>query len=245
MQFQQIPKDQLRIPGENYYHTLTPYFRYETVVDVPASERENQLKTKLVEVVEVRMAANPQYRPVFPVDAMYRKDGIRVVTWAERFSTQYQQFLAGATQEAEGTPLEELKPYGITPAQLSICRAMNIYSIEALYHLEGPGLKRLGLHGNELKPMAKRYMEARQDGSQQAREIAELRAELERLKSGEGLSIDVPQNVPELPEGFEAMDDDALKSAIADKVGARPRGNPSRETLVRMAIDAGIMEGTE
>jgi hypothetical protein len=41
-----------------------------------------------------------------------------------------------------------------------------------------------------------------------------------------------------LPDGYEGMSDDELKAAIAEKVGARPRGNPSRETLVRMLTEA-------
>jgi hypothetical protein len=39
----------------------------------------------------------------------------------------------------------------------------------------------------------------------------------------------------ESPSSFEAMADDDLKSFIADKTGSRPRGQPSHETLVRMA----------
>jgi len=234
MDIVEIPREQMRIPGENYFHTATPYFRYENVLDVAKSESQGREVRQMMEVVEVRFAANPQYKPVFPADAMYRKVGNRVITWAERFKDQYQQFLSGAVQQTEGTPLEELKPYGITDAQLSLCRALNIYSIEGLHGLEGPAVKRLGLHGNELKPMAKRYMEARASGISQAAEIEALKKQLAEL------STKVPESVPELPSGYENMSDEELKESIAVKAGSKPRGNPSRSTLESMASELGV-----
>lgn len=230
----EIPREQMKIPGENYFHTATPFFRYENVLNVAQSEAQTREVREMMEVVEVRFAANPQYCPVFPADAMYRKVGNRIITWAERFKDQYNQFLSGAAQQSEGTPLEELKPYGITDAQLSLCRALNIYSIEGLHGLEGPAVKRLGLHGNELKPMAKRYMEAKAAGVTQSAEIAELKRQIAEM------STRLPETVPALPDGYENMTDAELKAAIAEKAGATPRGNPSRSTLVSMAEELGV-----
>jgi hypothetical protein len=244
--FEQIPQDQIRIPGENYAHTAVPYFKYENIMNEVQSQLQGRAVYELKEVVEVRFPANPYYKPVFGVDEMWRKIDNRVITWAERYKDQYQAFLAGASQEAEGTPLEELIPYGITPAQLSLCRALSIYSIEGLYHLEGPGVKRLGIHGNELKPMAKRYMENRSNGSTAQAEINTLKAQLAELLEKNGveqqglgeevkLSTDLQPEEPALPDDYELMTDEQLKEAIAEKAGARPRGQPSRETLIRMA----------
>lgn len=244
MQWEQIAREDMVIPGERVTPG-TPYFRYENIFNEPQSQIQGKAVYEMKEVVEIRFPANPQYKPVFGVDEMcMMDDNNRVITWAERYKPQYQAFLAGSEQEAEGTPLEELIPYGISQAQLSICRAMNIYSIEALFHLEGPGVKRLGVHGNDLKPMAKRYMEARRDGSQQQTEINELRRIVAELREQKGLgeqvtvSTEMREEEPELPDGFESMSDAEIKDELEKLTTARPRGNPSRATLVSMLTQA-------
>jgi serine phosphatase RsbU (regulator of sigma subunit) len=168
---------------------------------------------------------------------MYRMDGHHVVTYAERFAKQYAEFQQGAAQHASGTPLEKLSQYGISGAQLSLCRALKIYSIEALHSMEGTNLKALGMNQNALKDMARRYMEDRAAGGAVSAELAALRAELEALKNP--IPVDAKADADVLPDGYEAMTDVELKDAIEAKVGARPRGNPSRETLVRMLSEAG------
>ncbi len=90
--------------------TITPIFRHITVEDVPASEREQRPVMKTREVVEVRFAGSKLYSPVFPSDSMWKRDGHRVVTYAERWADQYRDFLEGNDQKASGTPLEMLKP---------------------------------------------------------------------------------------------------------------------------------------
>lgn len=230
------------ITGEQKNKVVTPFFRYESVLNEPQSQLQGKKVNDLIEVVEVRFAANPQYKPVFRVDEMAEMDANgRVITYAERYKTQYQAFLVGSDQVAEGTPLEELLSYGISQAHLSLCRALNIYSVEALAHLEGGARKRLGQHGNDLIPMAKRYLEARRDGSQAQTEINELKRQLAALQGAQQgmveemiLSTAVPEVVPDLPDGYEDMTDAQLKDAIEDLTGARPRGNPARATIVSL-----------
>jgi hypothetical protein len=240
MQWTEIPREQIQIPGERYAPG-TPYFRYENIFNEPLSRLAGKPVYELKEVVEIRFPANPYYKPVPGVHERHSVDeNGREVTWAERYKAQYQAFLAGAAQEAEGTPLEELLPYGISQAQLSLCRALNIYSIEALHHLEGAAAKRHAIITNELKPIAKRYMEARRDGTHQQTEINELKRQLAALQEQQGIgeevsvSTEIPEAVPMLPEGYESMSDDELKEAIAAIAGSKPRGNPSRPTLVQM-----------
>lgn len=246
MQITNIPKDQIRLPGENYFNTMTPYFRYESILNEVQSQMQGREVRELKEVVEVRFAANPYYKPVFDTGAMYRmtEDGMTVITWAERFKEQYQAFLAGAPQEAEGTPLEELQPYGISPAQLSMCRAQSIYSIEALHHLDTNGAKRLGFHGNELRKMAARYMDARSDGSHAQSEINALKAQVAELMKG---NI-IPATAPTIEEAetsvklADAEDHDAqkkldIKEQIKALTGTAPRGNPSLDTLQTMLAE--------
>lgn len=230
-----------RIPEADLEHQITPYFKHLVVENVPQSEIQGKAVMETKEVVELRFAGDKNYSPVLPVDAMYRKEGHRVITYAERFSEQYAQFVRGAAQEASGTPLEKLSEYGITAAQLSLCRAVKIYNVEALYNLDGANLKSLGLHGNSLKDMAAAYMADRSKGNETALELAELRAELAALKSGNPLPAqdpspaDMSRALEVADKELEAMDEGELKAFIKSKSGQAPRGTPSRDWLINTA----------
>lgn len=230
-----------RIPEADLEHQITPYFKHLVVENVPQSEIQGKAVMETKEVVELRFAGDKNYSPVLPVDAMYRKEGHRIITYAERFSEQYAQFVRGAAQEASGTPLEKLSEYGITAAQLSLCRAVKIYNVEALYNLDGANLKSLGLHGNSLKDMAAAYMADRSKGNETARELAELRAKLAALKSGNPLPAkdpspaDMSRALEVADKELEAMDEGELKAFIKSKSGQAPRGTPSRDWLINTA----------
>lgn len=231
------------MPGETKNRTVTPYFRYESLLNEPQSKIQGKAVFDLAEVVELRFAANTNYKPVFLVSEMCEADENtgRIITWAERYKAQYQAFLAGSEQEAEGTPLEELLPYGISQAQLSLCRALNIYSVEALAHIEGPGVKKLGVHGNTIKPMAQKYLDDRRNGANAQSEVNELKrqlAELQAQVAPQTVVIPSVDDIPELPVGYEGMTDVELKDEIERLTQARPRGNPSRQTLEGMLTQA-------
>lgn len=226
----------LSVPIDTRDITVTPIFKHITVENVPASEREGHQVLETLEVVEVRFAGSKLYSPVFPANAFWKRDGHRTVTYAERWAEQYREFLAGNDQKASGTPLEMLKPYGISDSQLSLCRALRIYSIEALHNLEGPNLKSLQMNQNPLKEMARRYVADRSTGAASADRIAALEAQIAALQ----MPIPVMEPSPDEVEAainaaddeYGAMSDDQLKEKIAEKVGSRPRGNPSRATLL-------------
>jgi len=225
------------IPETELEHLVTPYFRHQTIENVPQSEIHQRPVMELVEVVELRFAGDKNFSPVLPVDAMYRREGHRVITYAERFGDQYRAFQSGEDQMASGTPLEMLVEHGITPAQISLCRAAKVYSIEALYHLEGRSLKTLGQSGNVLKDMARRFME-RRPAPQSDDRIKELEAEIARLKAAAPLppkeaspaEIEEAANKP-----LDEMDDGELKAFIKSKAGRAPTGTPSREWLLSAA----------
>lgn len=235
------------VPIDTRDITITPVFRWETVENVNQSEREGHLVKEMIQVVEVRFAGSRNYQPVFPVDAVWKRENGKAVTYAERWADQYRAFLEGNAQEALGTPLEMLKGYGISDALLSLCRALKIYSIEALHHLEGDGLKSLGMQGNSLKAMAKNFMDDRATNAGGADELAQLRAEVAALKLAQGgqgnQEILVPlATEPEVEAAlnaanaeFEAMEDSALKAFIKEKSGRAPTGTPSHAWLVNAA----------
>lgn len=229
------------VPIDTREITITPVFRWETVEDINKSEREGHLVKDMIQVVEVRFAGSKNYSPVFPVEAFWQRQNGRVVTYAERWGEQYRAFLEGDAQQAQGTPLEMLKSHGISDSHLSLCRALKIYSIEALYHLEGDALKNLGMASNVLKDMARSYMADRAKNGSSVDEIAALRAEIEALKAGQALPAEDPKPaeieaaVAASDAEFEAMDDAALKLFIKGKTGRAPTGTPGREWLLNTA----------
>lgn len=237
------------VPIDTREITITPVFRWETVENINQSEREGHLVKEMIQVVEVRFAGSRNYQPVFPVDAVWKRENGKAVTYAERWGDQYRAFLAGNAQEALGTPLEMLKGYGISDALLSLCRALKIYSIEALHHLEGDGLKSLGMAGNSLKAMAKAYMDDRVTNAGGADELAALRAEIAALKLAQAgnapqttevlvplaTEADVEAALAAANAEFDAMDDSALKAFIKEKTGRAPTGTPSHTWLVNTA----------
>lgn len=233
----------VRLPFETAAnHTITAFFKHGSFLNVAQSETAGKPVYDLKEVVELRFAGDRNYSPVLPADSMWRRVGDRVVTYAERFADQYRAFLMGNDQKAGGTALEMLQDYGITPAQLSICRALKIYSIEALHAIDGPQIKALGMSANSLKQMARRYVEdhAKRSIESTNSEVDKLKAELERLKALIPAQEAKPEEIDALlaaaDKEFEEMTADELKDFIASKTGdGRPRGNPSHETLVSMA----------
>lgn len=233
--------DEVRLPHEPHHHSITPYFRHMSVLNVAQSEMQGKPVYDLREVVELRFAGDRNYAPVFPSDAQSHRIGTRVITFAERFSDQYVAFVAGDDQKASGTALELLADYGITPAQLSICRALRIYSIEALNSIEGHQVKSLGMHANVLKAMARKYMETstRRSIESNSESIETMKAEIERLKAMIPAQETAPEEIDVLVAAadaeFEAMTDDQLKAFIKDKTGSAPRGQPSHSWLVNAA----------
>lgn len=220
---------------------VTPYFKHVTIEDVPASEREGHQVMKTMEVVEVRFAGHKMYAPVFPANGFWKREGHKMITYAERWADQYRDFLNGVDQKAAGTPLEMLKKYGISDAQLSLCRALKIHSIESLHHLDGSNLKSLGMSANHLKKMADDFMADRAKGGESSSRIEALEREIERLRAVIPLVQPTPEQVEDAilvaDTEFAAWEDERLKVFIAEKSGRRPLGNPNHDTLVTMATE--------
>ena len=219
--------------------TITPVFKMIEVENIPKSEAAGKAVMEMHEVVEVRFAGSKNYSPVFPADAFYKLEGNQIITYAERWPDQYRQFKEGNPQEASGTPLEMLRSHGVTPEQLSLCRALKIYSIEALHHLEGPALKSLGMNANRLREAAAAFMADRDRGVGALNEIEALKARIAELEGrstvppvADPSPSDIEQALKVADDAFGHMQDDEIKEEIARLSGSRPRGNPSRATLV-------------
>ncbi|MBB3772026.1 hypothetical protein FHS55_002635 [Angulomicrobium tetraedrale] len=219
---------------------IVPFFRTVAEHDPAASKREGRPIYRDVEIVEVRIAGDRNFAPVFHAHQMWKRvDGVEY-TYAERWPEQYRRFKDDLVQTAEGTPLEEL-PF-LTNAKRSELRALKIYTAEALAGLEGRNLKTLGLGGTELKLQAQTYLQNARGSADVvglAAQIAALQQQIEDMRAA-GMGIPpAPPAYSEPPafgpvaDGYEDLDDETLKVMIADIAGARPRGNPSHDTLVR------------
>lgn len=224
-------------------HLVTPFFRTEAIEDIPASKREGRPIFKEREVVEVRIAGDRNFAPVFPALSMWaRIDGVEI-TYAERWSDQYSRFKEGTVQVADGTPLDELT--FLTVSRRAELRALKIYTAEALAALDGKPLKSLGADGYKFKEMAQAYLDKARGMANitgVVQENADLRAQLDTMKQQiealQHASALQPQEVERknLPpaDDFAEMSDDDLKLQIAQLTGQRPKGNPNRETLLSM-----------
>lgn len=225
------------LPFEANSHTITPFFSHQSILSVPDSETKGEPVYDLKEMVQLRFAGDRNYSPFFETSEMWRNVNGRVVTYAERFAEQYRAFVMGENQVAGGTALEMLKPYGMTPAQISMCNALKVYSIEAILEMRNPNA--LGMSTNVIMAMAKRWQadhEKRMQGETEDR-LATMQAEIERLRSllpeKESSPEEIDAAIQVADNEYAALDDVALKDRIAGITGARPKGNPSRSTLIQ------------
>lgn len=164
----------------------------------------------------------------------------RAVTYAERFSRQYQQFKAQATQTKAGTPL--MYATFITEARKAELRALNIYTVEALASIDGHELKNLGSGGREMKNKAMEYLEESKNHAVDTKMAAELDAlrarnaileeDAKYLKAKAADPIDKPT------DQFDGMDLDQLREFISTNTGQTVLGALNRKALVRLARDA-------
>jgi hypothetical protein len=196
-----------------------------------------------MEVVEIRFPGSRSVS-VFPATAFSHWNNNphtgeqTPVTYAERFAHQYQQFKAQHTQTKSGTPLAHV-PF-LTEARRAELRALNIYTVEQLAHIDGQELKNLGQNGRELKTKAQEYIEESKD----AAPTSQLVAELDALRARNAvLEEDAKLLTREAERGnvadtdFNDMSLEQLREYITTNSGHAPHGSIGRKTLIRMAAD--------
>jgi hypothetical protein len=199
-----------------------------------------------IELCEVRTAGDRETVKVFPAHAFHQwamnEEGEQEqITYAQRWSEQYRRFKERRAQIQEGTPLSEL-PF-LTEAQRSTLKALNVHTAETLASIDGPRLKTLGMGGREWKNQAQAYI----DNASGSANVTAMAAKIEMLQQQIAALSAAPQPVapaesPATADDFDGYSDDDLKDYIATQVGARPRGNPNRDTLLRMAREAAPAE---
>jgi hypothetical protein len=218
------------------------------VLNEAKSKEANRPIYEDMEVCRIRMGGDRLQAPVFPAWAEAPGGGenaegyIVPMTYAQKYAEQYRKFKAGEVQTKEGTPIEALT--FLSAAKVKELKALNIYTAESLASLEGASLKSLGQGGLEWKTKAKAYLDNAAGSAvvvKQASEIEFLKQQIEELRK-ERAQWPATERVTENlgygdPDQEESKTDAELKDEIEQKTGSRPRGNPSRETLIKMIKD--------
>ena len=226
----------LRDPDE----ALTVIFRNHAVLNQAKTVKAGRKIYDDVELCEVRFPGS-KASSGFPATAQSHwavdpeTGGQVIVTYAERFRRQYRQFKEQQTQTKSGTPLEHV-PF-LTAARQAELRALNIYTVEQLAHLDGQELKNLGPGGRGLKNQAEEFIADSLKGAPNLAVAAELEALKARNQMLEDDNIAMQHRLKSGEGEFEAMSLDALKEYIRVNAGTAPVGQPNRRTLIRMAMD--------
>jgi hypothetical protein len=226
--------------------SITPVFKILELENIPKSEVAGHAVMEQHEVVEVRIGGSRHFSPVFPAAEMSSREGNQVITYAERWAEQYRAFKEGNPQEANGTPLEMLRRFGVTPEQISLCKALKIYSIEGLHHLEGQNAKTLGMHQNKMKAAAASFMAEKVNKGEVFDELAALRAQVAELLAAQAMVVPVQEPTEvEIAQAIASAEggqtDDDLRDDIEKLTGVRPHHRTSRtnlELLLEQALAA-------
>jgi hypothetical protein len=221
--------------------SLVATFRHHPMPNDAKSATEGRPIYDDVEVVDIRKPGSRDFttHPAIEVCGWTvdpHTGGQVQVTYAERFSRQYQQFKAKLTQTKSGTPIDHA-PF-LTEGRRAELRAQNIYTVEQLAGIDGQELKNLGQGGREMKNWAMEYIAE----SKIAAPSMQLQAELEALRArNQVLEEDndaLKRRTATAEAQFEDMTDDQIHKYIQTHTGHPPQGNLPRKTLVRMAMEA-------
>jgi hypothetical protein len=216
---------------------VIPVFKIHSTKNDAKSREAGRPIFEDMEVVEVRFAGDKNKISVFPAlsicgEAQDEDGNTRKITYAERWSKQYERFKAKSAQIAEGTPVDEL-PF-LTQAKRSELKALSIYTAEALAALDGQPLKNLGVGGRDLKNQAQAYLDraaGTADVTKMVAEIADLKQQLAELRT---------EKVSASDSQFALWSSDQIKDWIEEKINERPKGNPSHATLVKRADEIAL-----
>jgi hypothetical protein len=231
------------MPPRDPDETLVVLFRHlETQNDVKTLA-EGRPVFDDIEVVEIRLPGNKDVK-VFPATAMSTQwirdpysGSEHQITYAERFSHQYQQFKAKAAQTKSGTPLD-YAPF-LTAGRRAELRAQNIYTVEQLAAVEGTELKHLGPDGRGYKNQAVEYLAESKAGAptlQMAAELEALRVRNAMLEEDAKYKAAQPKTTE---TDFDDMTADQLRDYITTHTGHEPVGtNLTHKQLKRLATEA-------
>jgi hypothetical protein len=136
-----------------------------------------------IDVAKSTAANRPVYRDVPYIEMMMPGDKNNIVVepvWdqhKQRFPKQWEQFVKGEEQMADGTPLKAA-PF-LTPSHVAELNHMRIVTVEQLANLPDTAMGFMG--AQEFKQAAKRYLEATSGSDALLKRIEALEQENARL----------------------------------------------------------------
>ncbi|WP_141339703.1 hypothetical protein [Bradyrhizobium sp. USDA 3458] len=206
----------------NERDTARPRFYKDAIQNMAASEKEGRPIFEEKEMVEVRIPGDKLFSWVGEVSDKHR----------QRWPDVYAAFKRGEERAASGTPLEQWPNPSLTKARVAELKSANILSVEELAGVPDSTLPKLGMGARELRDQARAYIDAAKGGAENAKmaaELAQLRQMVENLTG----------KAPEAPKEKSPEDctDQELKDYIKRETGEAPRGNVSRETLLKRAAE--------
>lgn len=193
-----------------------------------------------VEMVEFLFLDDRNTRFVAPADERSRGNG---PTYAERYPREYEAFKRGAARAATGTPLEHWPI--LTTSRVHELKAMGILSVDELADATEGVIRNIGRDGRTLQEQARAFIGTAKDGAGTAAlaaEVEKLRAQVAALSSAPApMPVSTPEPTSESVDINDASDEQ-LKRFIKDRTGEAPRGNISRDTLMKRAADLAEQE---
>lgn len=220
--------------------TARPRFYTEPMQNRALSDKEGRPIFESKSFIELRHPGDRSYSFIEEIDengmGMARRDiGGQMIgaDYAERFPKEYAAFKKGEARALSGTPLDEWSPISRTRA--AELKASNIFTVEEYADVQDGMLSKLGMGAREEREKARTFLAASKAGANEgalASEVAQLRALVERLQSGQPAAQEPPRE-----KTLEDCTDAELKDYIGRETGERPKGNPSRETLLKRAAE--------
>lgn len=220
--------------------TARPRFYTEPVQNRALSEKEGRPIFESKSFIELKHPGDRSYSFIEEIDengmGLARRDiGGQMIgaDYAERFPKEYAAFKKGEARALSGTPLDEWSPISRTRA--AELKASNIFTVEEYADVQDGMLSKLGMGAREEREKARTFLAASKAGANDgalASEVAQLRALVERLQAGQPAAPE-----PSKEKTLEDCTDAELKDYIARETGERPKGNPSRETLLKRAAE--------
>lgn len=228
-----------------------PHLHIEFFIDAVENPRlslaEGRPIFEDVEMIRIKFVGDNKKELVAPANAtsVRDRDSNRWLTYKERFPKHYEAFRAGEAMHADGTPLNEL-PF-LTQSKRAELRALNIHTAEAIEQLDGTLLARLGMGGRALKDQVTAWLSKARGASLETKLAGEnaglrqqmeaMQAQLAELMRGAGATPAPSTARDAAASPFDQWADEDIKAWLKDATGSAPRGNPSHQTLVRMADD--------
>lgn len=187
-----------------------------------------------IEMCEINMPGDRARSLLVPALSEWKRIGTRSISYAMRFGDHYKRFKANEGPVVEGTPLAEA-PF-LSMAQKASLKALQVYTVEQLASLTGQALKNIGAGGLATQQQAVAYL-AKASGTA---DVVAMQRQIDELQAALAARDAMPPAAPptEAPAVlYEMWSDEELKDHIGNRAGSRPRGQPSHDTLVRMAYE--------